>query len=321
MKCPVKKSGLLIWLAVLAALPQSLPARGEVLHASPLYALSNFTGPVLFGNWPRMNADTATGEIYVVSKDDIQVFNERGMEIYRFNRSLGDRTIYDVAVKKDGSLIFLTSRYDGATGGFSTAIEVGNYRGEPVSTLELKNLPPEFSKFSPGRLLYRDGLLYLANPNSMQIVIVDDDGFCKAAFDLVSLLDLEGTRDDASMGDFGIDREGNILVTVPVLGIACRLTPDGATTFFGRRGSGPGKFGIPTAIVADAAGNYLVADTLRCMIIVFDKDLKYVTEFGGRGSRPGRLIGPRGLVMDTSNKLYVSQPGKRGVSVFQITYD
>jgi hypothetical protein len=36
--------------------------------------------------------------------------------------------------------------------------------------------------------------------------------------------------------------------------------------------------------------------------------------------RPGNLLAPTNLALDGKGKLYVSQLGKRGVSVFQISH-
>jgi DNA-binding beta-propeller fold protein YncE len=77
---------------------------------------------------------------------------------------------------------------------------------------------------------------------------------------------------------------------------------------------------VPGGIVTDASGRYiLVADTLRCCIVVFNKDLKFCTEFGYRGLSPDALIGPMGLAVDGRNRLYVTQLRNRGVNVYQIT--
>ena len=123
------------------------------------------------------------------------------------------------------------------------------------------------------------------------------------------------------LGDFSVDQEGNILFTLPVVGSAYTLTPDLQLTLISKRGSGPGKFGIPAGIITDAKGNYLVSDVLKSVVMVFDKDRNYIDAIGGRNNGQESLIVPRGLVMDENNRLYVSQTDVMGVSVFQFTYD
>jgi hypothetical protein len=124
---------------------------------------------------------------------------------------------------------------------------------------------------------------------------------------------------DWEMGDFSVDKEGNILFTIPVAGNVFKLTPDLQLTLIGRRGGGPDKFGIPAAIIADDDGNILVSDVLQSVVKIFDKDMNYIGVFGGRHSGQDALFSPRGLVLDKQNRLYVSQTERAGVSVFQLT--
>jgi len=72
--------------------------------------------------------------------------------------------------------------------------------------------------------------------------------------------------------------------------------------------------------VADDQGYYYVADRLKSVVLIFDKDFNFQTEFGYRGFKPQNLIGPRNLGLDQNGRLYVSQLSNRGVSVFKITY-
>ncbi len=123
------------------------------------------------------------------------------------------------------------------------------------------------------------------------------------------------------MDGFTLDKNGNILFTIPVFFSAYRLSPDGTMASFGAAGSGPGKFGIVSGIIADNRGNYVVSDKLRCVVSVFDNNLNFVTEFGYRGKNPQNLVIPSDLAMDGNNNLYVIQAGMRGVSVFRMSYE
>jgi outer membrane protein assembly factor BamB len=95
------------------------------------------------------------------------------------------------------------------------------------------------------------------------------------------------------------------------------MTPDKKMRMFGTRGSSPGKFNIVSGITADDQGNIFVTDTLRCVVIAFDKDFNFKTEFGYRGLDPGNLIAPMELVVN-NDRVYVSQSRSRGVSVYRI---
>jgi hypothetical protein len=296
-----------------------------------LYKLSTFTGPAPVGAWPKLRVDRTNNEIYVLSQEEIKIFDQNGMEIYQLNNILeveaDEQTIIDVAVKENGTIIFLTQSY--RTGKLSNDLIVANYRGEPVSRFVLKNLPPDLSDFQPSRILYQGGLLYLANLSRLQVVVVDQEGSYQRVYDIMPLVRTEeaGERskrrsmsDDVEweMGDFSVDKEGNILFTIPVVGNAYKLTSALQLISISKRGGGPNKFGIPAAIIADDWGNYLVSDVLQSLVKVFDKDLNYIGSFGGRHGGWDALFSPRGLAVDAKNRLYVSQTERAGVSVFQL---
>lgn len=293
------------------------------VHAEPtvtakyLYTLSNFSGAVPV-TVPSISIDESAREVYVATGDAVRVFNEQGMEVYRFGS--GDtviRNIYDVAVLRDGTILLLSYFYD-SNKNYSPRIERCNYRGEPSAMVELQGVPTEHSGFRPTRILYRGGLLYLADLSAMKIVVISEAGEYRDAYDLAALIGIGEQQDDAGMFDFSVDREGAILFTSPVLGRAYRIAQDRKVEVFGKRGSTPGRFGIPTSVISDDAGRYYVSDSLRCVIIVFDHQFNFITEFGARGRRPENLIGPRSLALDSAGRLYIAQLGKRGVSVYRI---
>jgi hypothetical protein len=323
---------LIVLLGLVILLCSSTPAvAGIVTTVDYLYRLSTFTGPAPVGAWPKLRVDRTNNEIYVLSQEEIRIFDQNGMEIYQMDNLLSDgvkeQTIVDIAVQENGTIVFLTQSY--SNGKLNNELVVGNYRGEPVSRFVLKNIPPDLSGFQPDRILYKDGLLYLANLAKMQILVVDREGSCQRVYDIMPLVRAEqaGGKSkrrsvsndvDWDMGDFSLDKEGNILFTIPVLGNAYKLTPDLRLVSISKRGGGPDKFGIPAAIIVDDEGNYLVSDVLQSLVKVFDKDMNYTGSFGGRHGGLDALFSPRGLAVDAKNRLYVSQTERAGVSVFQL---
>jgi len=311
---------MLIVLSTLSG--AALYAEEGQVEASYLYRLSSFTGifPV---SWAKIAVDASTDEIYVVSRTNIKIFNQFGMEVYSFNEGYELGAINDIAVDSKTGDILVLSYHDGRVDLIRC-----NFRGERISTIELKNLPPEFTGFSPNRLVLSGGSFYLASANDMKVIVTDDSGIFKKGYDLATLMqdglsekERAKDKDDYGMTGFSIDREGNILFTNSSMGKAFKLFSDsGELRVFGRRGSSAGKFGVPTDIVADATGKYiLVADVLRCVVMVFDNDFKFYTEFGFRGLQQSNLIGPMYLAVDSKNKIYVSQLRNRGVSVYQFS--
>jgi len=281
-----------------------------------LYSLSNFNGPIR-SNWANLKVDEKRNEIYVVDlrERDISIFNDTGMEVYRFGDDGSLGIVVDVAVKTDGDILVLSR------GRLQSSILVCNFRGEILSGLELKNLPQDFLSFSPDRIIFHQGRIYLLDSMAMKIVVTDENGLFEKGYDLAVLLDVEDEkRIDVEIGGFSVDPKGNLLFTVPVFFAAYKLTPDGKVSGFGTPGSAPGRFGVVGGIVADKKGNFFVADRLKSAVLVFDKDFEFQTEFGYRGFGPENLYGPKDLALDDQGRLYVSQLRSKGVSVFKITY-
>lgn len=303
-----------IILSLLLVLTCSLPVLAEEIKASYLYTLSDFNGPIPY-NWVNIAADPDRRETYVADPSDktVRVFNESGMEVYRFgdNGELGNITAVAVAGNGD---IYILSRINSTYG-----ITRANFRGDPQGKLELKNLPPEYTTdFVPDYIMHRDGHLYLVDRNSMKIALTDLNGVFESGYDLGAILNMdEKKRRDSGINGITVDRQGNILFTIPVYFSAYIMSPDKKVRMFGTRGSSPGKFNIVSGIAADDRGNIYVTDTLRCVVIAFDKDLNFRTEFGYRGLDAGNLIAPTELVVN-NDRVYVSQSRSRGVSVYRI---
>jgi DNA-binding beta-propeller fold protein YncE len=310
----MKTRNILIYLMLGVLLICSASEESQAVQGGFVYTLSNFTGPIPY-NHSRLAVDPERNEVYVLFQNAVRVFNESGMEVYRFGDDLDLGAIVDVAVDQGGDILLLAYR--------DTRWEIVrcNYRGELKSTLPLKNLPGGFSDFSPNRMVYRDGSLYLASTTGLKAVIADREGTVKKGFDLFSLFELEEKdRGNVDLVGFNVDRDGNILMTVPVQFRAYVLSPEGKIASFGKAGSGPGRFNIVAGIARDSRGNYLVVDKLKSAVIVFDKRFNFLTDFGYPGRKPGNLVYPEEVVVDGSDRLFVTQMGKRGVSVFRLAY-
>jgi len=309
----LKNIVLVLFLTGILLLGYSNYTQGSV-KGNFLYALSDFTGPIPY-NWARVSVDEGRNEVYVLYQNTLRIFNDAGMEIHRFGDDLDLGYIIDVVVEPNGDILLLAFK--------QSEVEIirCNYRGVPKSTNKLKNLPDEYSKFSPNRMVYKDGNLYFASLGEMKIVIADNQGNFKKGYDLIPLLELEEKdRGNMEVIGFGVDREGNILFTVPTLFKACVLSPEGKINWFGRPGSTSGKFNVVAGITRDSKGNYLVVDKLKCAVMVFDKDFKFLTQFGYRGLKPDNLIAPDDITIDKNDRIYVTQSRKRGVSVYRLTY-
>ena len=118
---------------------------------------------------------------------------------------------------------------------------------------------------------------------------------------------------------FGVDKEGNILVTVPVLFRAFTISPRGELKYFGKPGSAPGRFNIVAGIGRDSKGNYMVVDKLKSAVLVFDKDFNFVTQIAGFGKKPGDLSFPDEIAIDDRDRIYVTQMVRLGINVYRLS--
>jgi hypothetical protein len=301
-------------LIVFVVMGISISAKANV-KATFLYSLCDFTGKIPYST-TRICVDKQFGEIYVIYENSLTIFNQAGVEIYHFGEDLDVGQIVDLAVDQNGDLLLLTIKDS------KPALVRCNYRGEPKSRKELKNLPPEFSDFVANRLVYHGGSLYLASVGGMKIVIADPEGNFKKGYDLIPLLELkEADRANMQIFGFSVDGDGDILFTIPVLFKAFILSNGGKISWFGKPGGAPGKFNIVSGIVRDSKGNFLVVDRLKCAVMIFDKKFDFLTQFGYRGLKPGNLIAPDDIAIDSKDRIYVTQGRRRGVSVFKLTYN
>ena len=314
------KIQFLILAVVIALTTSSSPAQATIRGAF-LYNLSNFTGAIPF-SWVGLAFDKERNEVFVCDTSDgsVRIFNENGMEVFNFGEDGTLGNICDVAIDKDGDILVLS--YVAVIGGMHCDITRCSFRGEPKSKIELRNIPPEFLGMLPNRIIYREGHLYLVDKTAMKVVVTDESGLFENGYDIASILKLdEKKRANTGIVGFSIDKDGNILFTIPVLFQAFKLSPDRNLVAFGRRGSSPGKFNIVGGIASDDKGYYYLTDTLRCVVMIFDKDFNFQTEFGYRGFGPDNLIAPKDLGVDGAGRVYVNQSRRRGVSVFQILYN
>lgn len=308
-----RTKNLFSFIAAILLLLCSTTAMAEI-KARYMYTLSNFNGKIPY-MWAGMSADREHGEIYVTYQGAVSVFNSVGMEIYQFGGDWTQRFIFDIAPEQDGRILVLASSTDRS----KISLLRCNYRGEPKETVELKGVPPEFS-IQPQRLVFWKGQIYLADLMRRLVVVTDSNGTFVDGYDIGAFLAQEEKKpgDVNEIAGFTVDKDGNMLFTVPTLFLAYRMSRDHQIESFGGPGNLPGKFNVVGAIASDDRGYIYVADLLKSVVMVFDKDFNFQTQFGYRGNEPGNLNVPLHLAV-IQDKLFVNQAKNKGVSVFLIT--
>lgn len=85
----------------------------------------------------------------------------------------------------------------------------------------------------------------------------------------------------------------------------------------GVQGTRPGRFGYPTDVVIDKAGNFYVSEYgENDRIQVFSPEGKWLRQWGGHGTDPGQFLRPRALAIDESDRIYVADSCNHRIQVF-----
>lgn len=289
-------------------------AEAQAVKGSYVYTLSSFTGAIPY-NHSRLAVDRGRNEVYVLYQNTIRVFNESGMEVYRFGDDLDVGQLVDVAVDDRGDVLLLAYRDS------KPSIIRCDYRGRVQAEIALQGLPREFARFAPNRMVFEHAQLFFASSMGLTLIIADRSGTFTKGYDLFRLFELEERdRGAVELSGFSVDREGNVLMTVPVLFRAFVLTPDGTLQSFGKAGGAPGRFNIAGGITRDSKRNFVVVDKLKGAVLVFNPKFDFVTQFAAYGKKPGELTFPDEVVIDNGDRVYVTQMGKRGISVFKLAH-
>ena len=319
MKAICAKYLVLILAASLLLAPFPAQASAEV-KSTFLYNLSNFHGKMPY-NDVRVRVDRARDEVYVVDRGIVRVFNETGMELFWFGDDPELTAIYDLAVDEKGDIFLLSYDFTDLETRNISSIRC-NYRGEAKRNSRFRDSPWNSPGSSPITC-------FTGTVTSSSSAAADDgrrDGSERGLPEGVqprrhprdSREGPAGHRDlrfqPGSRGEHALHRAG------PLQGIR---------GFPGRETGGVFREGRLRARTVrhrerhrrDDQGNYLVVERLRSVVMVFDKEFRFLKEFGYRGDKPGNLIRPNELAMGNAGKLYVTQLRNRGVSVFSITSD
>jgi DNA-binding beta-propeller fold protein YncE len=85
----------------------------------------------------------------------------------------------------------------------------------------------------------------------------------------------------------------------------------------GVQGTTPGRFGYPTDVVIDSAGNFYVSEYgENDRIQVFSPEGRWLRQWGGHGFAPGEFMRPRALAIDEDDRLYVADSCNHRIQVF-----
>jgi hypothetical protein len=78
----------------------------------------------------------------------------------------------------------------------------------------------------------------------------------------------------------------------------------------------PYRFGRPTDVAWDAAGNIFISDGYtNSRVVKYDKDGRFIKDFGTKGTGPGQFNTPHSIQVDAHGNVYVADRGNRRIQV------
>ncbi|MDG3004479.1 NHL repeat-containing protein [Paludisphaera mucosa] len=87
----------------------------------------------------------------------------------------------------------------------------------------------------------------------------------------------------------------------------------------GVQGTTPGRFGYPTDVVIDRAGNFYVSEYgENDRIQVFSPEGRWLRQWGGHGYEPGEFLRPRAMAIDADDRIYVADSCNHRIQVFDV---
>ena len=117
-----------------------------------------------------------------------------------------------------------------------------------------------------------------------------------------------------------IDRLGRLLVADTHFYRVLVYSQEGELLFQigdGIQGTTPGRFGYPTDVVIDRAGNFYISEYgENDRIQVFSPQGKWMCQWGGHGLNPGEFMKPRALAIDDEERIYVADSCNHRIQVF-----
>jgi hypothetical protein len=294
---------LVLSLAVQAPSFAPSPSGGED-RLEYLYELTTTTSKVTLA-WPRLTWDTEGRELLMSSNRGVQIFNQAGVEVYRFRETAGLGQITNAIPAQDGEVLLATVQ-DG-----KRVLVRCDFRGQPVEPVALKGFPPELADFTYGDVRRAGDRLYLFDDKRFRIVATTLDATFLSVVDFRRAMEADDSPpSDLEPRGFWVDAKGTAYVGFPFLFHVAVIGADGTVRGFGQKGSVAGKFNVIAAVAADDDGYVYVADILKSAVEVFDPQFHFVGQTSG-------LILPAGLAYG-DGRLYVTQGGTAGVAVFKI---
>ncbi|HZI95354.1 MAG TPA: hypothetical protein VFE84_14000, partial [Patescibacteria group bacterium] len=216
-----------------------------------------------------------------------------------------------------GDILMLVYASGAGSGTMRWSLRRADFRGRPMGEVVVDQ-SGEAAGLLPNRLLIRSGRIWLVSLGQMRAASYFPEGKLERILDLAALgALLPEERGNAEVSGIDIGSDGTIVFAVPAQFRVHAIDPGGGVRSFGKTGSGAGNFAVLGDVALDGEGNIFVCDRQRSVVMVFNRDFRFLRETNRISSREW-LMRPGFLALDPGGRLYVSQVRNRGVAVFAV---
>lgn len=243
--------------------------------------------------------DSHSGDIFIADGSTSRIAIYDAQRRYSFEFSTRDRlsTPQQLAVDSLGRIFVM-----GDTRQHTLA--VFDYNGDFLNYLDLE---ANGSKITPAGFAFDAyNNMYVAVAEPARIYVFTASGEFQRTFPILSETDDE-TRNTPMIGNFSIVGK-EMFVPLPMVGQVARVDLNGKLIrIFGVPGGGPTELSFPNACCLNAAGEYVVLDKHRHLIMFFNEEGNYLREIGGAGLAEGWFYHPTSLVCCGDGTMLVGQ--------------
>jgi len=283
------------------------------LPAKFLFSLGQSGSSLEFLQPQQIRCDQQHQEFYIcdTGHDRIVILDARGFYVFEFSHPDVMRAPTDVAVDSEGHIYVLGSAVPGSP------LLVFDYNGDYLRPFTFHG-GPEPASFDVGSLVMDSAQrLLLLDSRAGRVLCFDLSGNFQYEFPLFPKADARRDR-DLILGKMALSGE-QLLIPAPMEGsVFCFDTRGSLLKMVGHRGGGYGELSFPVAVSGDAAGNVLVLDKHRCLIVSYNKSGLANGEIGGMGTDPGWFYHPTALLVDAHQRVWVAQGLNNLIQVLQL---
>ena len=266
------------------------------------------------GYGQSVTIDPHTGEIFVCDprSNRILIFDREGFFKYQILGGTEFSGPRDLAVDPTGLILVLGSRdtrrvpieldFDGV---FRRGLAIQEIQSSKALRLNSIALSPDGSR------------VFLIDDANLELLITDRDGTLIRSVDLAAGLS-DRRRADLIVGQ--VDVYGDrVLVSLPSEGEVHTFDLQGERLgHVGLKGTGRCELGRPTAAALTEAGEYLIVDQQRMVLLHWSaKGNRCLGEYIGIGAAPGYLYYPYDVALDAAGRLYIAQTYDGRVQVYE----